>query len=60
MPRIDTNETWGIDENGNPILLHSEQVEVQTEAEILAEKEAEFQRMYDEIIAIRANLNPPA
>jgi hypothetical protein len=60
MPRIDTNEIWERDENGNPILIHSEEVEVQTEEEILAEKEAEFKKMYDEIIAMRAGLNPPA
>ena len=46
-----TNETFEKNENGEMILVHSEIVEVElpTQEQIIAEKEAELLKMYQEI-----------
>jgi len=51
------NETFEKNENGEMILVHSEivQVEVPTQEQIIAEKEAELLKIYAEIQALKTN-----
>lgn len=51
------NETFEKNENGEMILVHSEivDVEIPTQEEIIAEKEAELLKMYAEIQALKTN-----
>lgn len=51
------NETFEKNENGEMILVHTEivEVEVPTQEEIIAEKEAELLKMYAELQALKTN-----
>ena len=50
-----TNETFEKNENGEMILVHSEIVEVElpTQEQIIAEKEADLLKMYQELQALK-------
>ena len=50
-----TNEVFEKQENGEMILVHSETVEVEvpTQEQIIADKEAELLKMYQELQALK-------
>jgi ligand-binding SRPBCC domain-containing protein len=57
IKEIITQEYYQLNENGETVLVDtvSVEVEVQTEQELIAEKEAELLKMYAELQALKTN-----